>query len=246
MRRVLVSPRAIQSDRVTVTDPRQLHHLLHVLRVRVGDALECCDGQGRSYAGQVIHRSSHQLVVKINARILKPRQALHVTLAPSLIKLDRFEWVVQKATELGVDRIVPVVTARTIVRPSLAQAERRLERWRRIIRQAAQQCGRPSVPDIEPPQPFARFIAGVNRAASRLVMPTLARTTVALQEGVAGVAEAGSVIIAIGPEGDFTPEEVDSAARQGAALVSLGLLTLRSETAAIATLAIVRYASGNL
>ena len=245
MRRVLVSPRAIQCGRITVTDPSQLHHLLHVLRVRVGDALECFDGQGRNYAGQVIRRRPRELVVKINAYATEPRRLLQVILAQSLIKLDRFEWLVQKATELGVDRIVPLVTARTIVRPSAGSSERRLERWRRIIRESAMQCGRRRLPVIEPPQPFECALAGEPEGRCT-IMPTLVGKPVPLAEGLSGVRGAASAMLLIGPEGDFTPEEAAQAARRGAVLVSLGPLTLRSETAALAALAVLQHTVGAL
>ena len=242
MRRVFVPPGAIQRDRAVLTDPEQLHHLLRVLRVKTGDALECFDGEGRSYAGRVIKHSSGELVVQFDTALPEPPAALQITLAVSLIKLDRFEWMVQKATELGVDRLLPLVTARTIIRPSSAQAERRLERWRRIIRQAAEQCGRRRLPEIEAPQPFERFVEGCVGEPC-ILMPTLGRQTIPLREGLAALAERGAVIILIGPEGDFTPEETRLAVRRGARLVSLGALTLRSETAALATLAVVRYVS---
>ena len=243
MHRVLVPPHAVQRDRVIVSDPDRLHHLRHVLRVSTGDALECCDGQGHSYTGRILTHSARALVVQLDAALPEPPVVLPVTLAVSLIKLDRFEWMVEKATELGVDRLLPLVTARTVIRPSPAQAERRVERWRRIIREAAQQCGRRRLPEIEAPQPFERAIAGFAQDACML-MPTLAGQTVPLRDALAGLAQRGSAAILIGPEGDFTPEEARLAAGRGATLVSLGALTLRSETAALATLAAVRYAAG--
>ena len=245
MRRVLVSPEAIQRGQVILTDQRQLHHLLRVLRVKPGDALECVDGQGCSYAGHVIRQSPRELVVAIGSPLAEPERALQVTLAQALIKSDHFEWVVQKATELGVDRIVPLVTARTIIRPSAAQSERRLERWRRIIRESAMQCGRRRLPVIEPPHPFARALAG-EPGARCMIMPTLAGKPVPFSEALSVLRGATSAVLLIGPEGDFTPEEVAQAARSGAVLVSLGPLILRSETAALAALAVLQHTVGAL
>lgn len=245
MRCVLVPPHAIRGQRVVVTDPGQLHHLLRVLRIKTGDLLECLDGQGGRYTGRVLRCASRELVVQIDTQRTESRRALSVTLAQALITFDRFEWAIQKATELGADRIMPLVTARTVIRPSPSQAERRGQRWQRIIQQAAQQCGRPSLPVLEPLQPFEQAVAGADRA-SRLIMPTLAKETVPLREGLAGLDESASVTILIGPEGDFTPAEAELAARHGAVLVSLGPRTLRAETAAIATLAIVQQAAGVL
>ena len=245
MRRVLVSPEAIQRGQVILTDQRQLHHLLRVLRIKPGDALECVDGQGCSYAGHVVRRSPRELVVAIGSPLAEAERALQLTLAQALIKLDRFEWVVQKATELGVDRIVPLVTARTVIRPSIGSSERRLERWRRIIRESAMQCGRRRVPAIESPQSFERALAGASGGCCT-IMPTLVGKPVPLAEGLSGVRGAASVVLLVGPEWDFTPEEAAQAARSGAVLVSLGPLILRSETAALAALAVLQYTVGSL
>ena len=243
MHRVLISPRAIQGGRIRVHDPGQLHHLLHVLRVNTGDALECFDGEGRRYAGRVIKRSPQELIVQLGAASAEPFPAVQVTLAVSLIKFDRFEWMVQKATELGADRLIPLVTARTVIRPSSAQAAGRLQRWRRIIQEAGRQCDRQRLPEIELPQTVERVVAECGPEICLLV-PTLAGQTVPLRDALAGLNTCRSAMVLIGPEGDFTPEEAQAAARHGARLVSLGAMTLRSETAALATLAVVRYAAG--
>ncbi|MBI2104716.1 MAG: 16S rRNA (uracil(1498)-N(3))-methyltransferase [Candidatus Omnitrophica bacterium] len=241
MVRVLVPPDAVARDRITVSDPAQVHHLLHVLRIRPGDPLECFDGAGRRYAGRVLQRRRQAVIVSIESQDTAPASRARLILVQALIKPEPFAWVVQKATELGVERVAPLVTARTTARPVADRLERQVERWRRISRAAARQCGRQDVPLIEPPRPFGQLVPAVAQHA-RLIMPTLAVPAVPLREGLEGCRGAEAVAALIGPEGDFTPEEAALAQRHGARAVSLGRLTLRSETAAVATLAVLRYA----
>jgi 16S rRNA (uracil1498-N3)-methyltransferase len=166
-------------------------------------------------------------------------------LAQALIKPERFDWVVQKATELGVDRVTPLVTERTLVRPMRDSAQRKLTRWQRIAREAAMQCGRSSIPAIDVAQPFDQFAPSLARY-SLVLMPTISVTARPLNAELEGLKEAAAAMTLIGPEGDFTLEEVALAQRYGARAVSLGRLTLRSETAAIATLAILQHTAGVL
>src|SRR3989338_4333034 len=113
MVRVLVPPDAVARARITISDPGQVHHLLHVLRVRSGEPLECFDGTGRRYMGRVLRRGRQGVVLAIEAQDAEPPPPVRLILAQALIKPERFAWVVQKATELGVERVVPLVTART-------------------------------------------------------------------------------------------------------------------------------------
>jgi len=240
MRRVVIPPAAVQRDRITIDDPGELHHLLHVLRVKVGDPLDCFDAHGHSYLGRVVRCTRTALVLAIQEERTEAPPSRRLTLVQALIRPERFAWVVQKATELGVERLVPLVTARTTVRPAPARAERQVERWQRVSREAATQCGRRTVPRIEPPQRFDRVMP-VIAGEARVIMPTLAAPASPLREAAAGLRHGDSVAAVIGPEGDFTPEEAALAKRHGARLVSLGGLTLRSETAALVTLAILQY-----
>ncbi|MBI3321576.1 MAG: 16S rRNA (uracil(1498)-N(3))-methyltransferase [Candidatus Omnitrophica bacterium] len=242
MHRVLVPPQCLQGRAIAIRDPNTLHHLLHVLRVQVGDPLECFDGQGQGYRGSVIRRSKRALVVAIDAKICEPAPRLRVTLALSLIRPERFEWALQKATELNVERVIPMIAVRTTARVSGDRASRKLERWRRIVREAAQQCGRLRVPELQAPQPLAALLPELDQYDT-VLMPTLAGQTIPLERGVEPVSGPSRVAMLIGPEGDFTEEEAKVATQHGATLLSLGRLTLRSETAAIALLAILQYAA---
>lgn len=244
MHRVFVPPEAIRGHQVIVNDPAACHHLRDVLRVRPGDRLECCDGQGRRYVGPILRASSRELVVAIERADHEPPPPVAFTLAQALIKPQRFEWVIQKATELGVAQILPLYTARTMSRPVAHGAGLRGARWQRIAREAAAQCGRATIPLVGAPRPFAAAVEALGGQPA--LMLTLADEGLPLREAGRRLRRAAEATIFIGPEGDFTPEEIQVATRHGVCAVRLQHLILRSETAAIAALAILQHTVGSL
>jgi len=254
MHRFLISPHKVRGSTIAIDDPKAIHHIRDVLRLGVGDRVVCFDGTGTEYAGTIIRNSTTRLLIQVDKQVQKAQGPLTLWLAQGLPKADRFDWVVQKATELGVARIVPLITRHTVLRLTTEQGQKKLTRWQRVAQEAAQQCGRVSIPAIDPPQPFERFLASIEDIPL-ILMPTLAVTTIPLSEILPARPECGgaggnvqppvkAVAVLIGPEGDFSREEVALAEARGARPVSLGSLTLRSETAALATLAIVRYVFG--
>jgi 16S rRNA (uracil1498-N3)-methyltransferase len=234
--RILIRPEDLHGRTAVIQDAKALHHLLHVLRTKPGDAVECFDGTGRSYRGRVARATRRELVVEVRDVREEPSAGSTVTVAAALIRAQRFEWMIQKVTELGARRIVPLLTERTLVRPGADRSGDRLRRWRRIAEEAAQQCGRATVPPVEAPVRFAQFLAPL-APEEVLLVPTLAASTVPLRQALARRPGASPAVVAVGPEGDFTPGELVAAQRAGGILVSLGRLTLRSETAAVAALA---------
>ncbi|MBI3997158.1 MAG: 16S rRNA (uracil(1498)-N(3))-methyltransferase [Candidatus Omnitrophica bacterium] len=245
MHRILVAPQAIQGDTITVTDPRERHHLVTVLRVTAGDPVECLDGEGGRYRGTVLRCTRKEIVIHIDERQRDEGSELQVTLAQALIKPERFEWAIQKATELGVRRIIPLLTARTVSRLTTERAHAKLNRWQRIVREAAKQCGRPMIPTLESPTSLSQFLQSSDRS-ELLLMPTLAVEASPLGGVLMKHRALRAVTVLIGPEGDFTPEEVLQAQRRGAEAVSLGPVTLRAETAALTILSILHYTHGAL
>lgn len=167
-----------------------------------------------------------------------------LTLAQGAIQPQRFDWLVQKTTELGVAEIIPVLTSRTRQREADPTGGSRLARWRRIAEEAAGQCGRSTVPTVRPPQAF-ESLAGSLRGR-RAVMLTLAAPGRPLEQAVADLRETEEAVLLVGPEGDFSPGEVTLAERHGARVVRLRGATLRAETAAVATLAILQHRVGML
>ena len=242
MHRVFIPPEAVRGGTITITDAKTLHHLRHVLRLGAADRLECFDGRGHSYVGSIVRGDRRQLTVSVDQRTEEPTPRLSITLAQALIRPERFEWLLEKATELGVVRVIPMMTDRTTARVVGDRGRARQARWQRIIASAASQCGRAKLPLLEAPQPFQRL---VERFSGRpALLPTLTAEGESLAEGFRELREAAEAIVLIGPEGDFSPAEVALATRHGARPVGLGRHTLRSETAAIAILAVLQHAAG--
>jgi 16S rRNA (uracil1498-N3)-methyltransferase len=228
-----------------VLEGREAHHALHVLRVRQGERVIVLNGAGGEWVCEVggCHRDRLQLVVV--QKNLVPPLSWRVTLLQALPKGKIIESIVQKATELGVHRIVPLVTERTAVRLEEATASLKTAKWQTIAIEAAKQCGSAWLPHIEAPVTPEKYLAHLPEFELSLVG--------SLQPGSRHAGEyfdafrekqkrpPQSIAVWVGPEGDFTPEELASIIASGAGPITLGRLVLRSETAAIYCVSIINH-----
>ena len=217
----------------------QAEHMARVLRAMPGMEADVVAG-GHVFHAEVAAVSPSE--VRFNLLVeVEADPALPVTLVMAVYKFDRMEWALEKATELGVGAVAPVIARRT-EKHLAAAAEKRVERWRRIVHEAAQQARRSDVPVIHTPVPLAAFVKGTSSAA-RIVLAEQERTTTlrsALDEALAAAgAEMPALEVAIGPEGGWAPEEEALFDANGWRAVSLGPRILRAETAAIAALAVI-------
>ena len=218
----------------------QAEHLARVLRAHVGTEADVVAG-GRVFHARVAALSNQEVRFNLIAE-LRADPALAVTLVVSIYKFDRMEWALEKATELGVRTVVPVIARRT--EKHLAQAaEKRAERWRRIVHEAAQQSRRSDVPLIHDPTTLAARVRA-SSTATRIVLAEQERTTalrIAIEEAASQAAgqKMPELEIAIGPEGGWAPDEEALFDSNGWRAVSLGPRILRAETAAIAALVVV-------
>jgi 16S rRNA (uracil1498-N3)-methyltransferase len=217
----------------------QAEHMARVLRAQPGEQLDVVAG-GYVFHAEVAAVSAAEVRFNLLAEV-EADPALPVTLVMTVFKFDRMEWAIEKATELGVAGIAPVIARRT--EKHLAQAAAaRAERWRRIAHQAAQQSRRSDVPAVHTPVQLAERVRAAS-AATRIVLAEQERTTTlraALEESIAGAgAEMPQLELAIGPEGGWAPEEESLFDANGWRAVSLGPRILRAETAAIAAMAVV-------
>jgi 16S rRNA (uracil1498-N3)-methyltransferase len=217
----------------------QAEHMARVLRAQPGTEADVVAG-GRVFHAEVAAVALNEVRFNLLAE-LEADPALPVTLVVSIYKFDRMEWAIEKATELGVAELAPVIARRT--EKHLAEAaQKRVERWRRIAHEAAQQSRRSDVPLIHDPAPLATRLRAASKA-TRIVLAEQERTTTlrfALDEAVAAAqAEMPALEIAIGPEGGWAPEEEALFDANGWRTVSLGPRILRAETAAIVALAVV-------
>jgi 16S rRNA (uracil1498-N3)-methyltransferase len=217
----------------------QAEHLTRVLRAQPGMEADVVAG-GRVFHAQVVAASPKEVRFNLISE-LEAEPALPVTLVMAVYKFDHMEWAIEKATELGVAAVAPVIARRTD--KHLAEAAKtRVERWRRIVQEAAQQSRRSDVPVVYNSIPLSACVRAVSEA-TRIVMAEQERTTTlrnALDEAItAAETEMPSLEIAIGPEGGWAPEEEALFDANGWRAASLGPRILRAETAAISALAVV-------
>jgi 16S rRNA (uracil1498-N3)-methyltransferase len=242
MHRFFVSPEIVAQQEVSL-GPELAHRLGRVLRLQPGDRVLLLDGSGREYDVELTGLSASAVrgtVMASHEGTGEPR--LRLTLYQVLIKGPRFDWVLEKGTEVGISSFVPVVSSRSVVRPGEASASR-LERWRRIVTEAAEQSGRSRLPQLSPPIAFADAVAS---APGLRLLPWEGEADGTLREALAAEGPLQAVSLFIGPEGGFPAEEVEMARRQGVQTVSLGPRILRAETAAIVAAALILQELGEM
>ncbi len=217
----------VSEDRALLVGP-EAHHLTHVMRAKPGAQVVLFDGSGAEFVARVeqVGRSEVRLAV-LSRQEVDRELPLELTLGVALPKGDRQRWLVEKAVELGVGRIVPLLTARSVARP----APQSLKRLRRTVIETSKQCGRNRLLEIAQPRPWADYVADAGDAPCRLLAQPHGQQT-----GVDPLSAAdleGPVFLAVGPEGGFTDEEVSLAVAAGWRTIDLGPRILRIETAAI-------------
>lgn len=230
-----------QEGEVSVSGPR-LHYLLHVLRVRAGDVLEVFDGDGLAFDAKVVSVGELGGVLLLGEKREAPRPR-SITIVQGLPKAEKLELVLQKGTELGASAFAPAACARSVVKLE-GKEEAKLSRWQRIVEEAARQCGRASVPVVFAPKPLLAAVSALPGDPAVLVLDEEERA-LPLSTAVASVGTRPLALV-IGPEGGLTREEVAALVKQGAIPVTLGRLVLRTETAALAALAVMRHLEGEL
>lgn len=210
-----------------------------VRRLAIGEPVVLFDGAGHSWLGAVCGAGRDGVRVRVTAA--RPDGAgespLDLTLAVALLKSDKLDWVIEKATELGVSRLRPFASAHSLAQPSA----NRLARWQQLARAAAKQCGRSAVPAVAAPCMFAELFA--RPAAARLLLAEHGET---VPLASLPLDRPASVLLAIGPEGGFEPAELADAHAAGFTLVGLGPRILRAETAAITAVALCQSRWGDL
>ena len=244
MGRFFVRPEAIEAGRVRF-DADEVRHLVRVLRLRRGAILEATDGAGRTLSVRLESLGPGAATGTIVSEAGPTRESpCAITLGQAILKGERMAWLVQKATELGVARIVPLVTERMVARPVRDRSDGRRARWERIAREAVKQCGRAWVPAVAAPRTLAEVLTEASGHDA----------TWLLVEGggvpLAAVArEAGSprrILLLIGPEGGFTGDEVTLAERGGVRVVGLGPRILRAESAGLVAITLCQHLFGDL
>jgi 16S rRNA (uracil1498-N3)-methyltransferase len=239
--RVFVDEALSVGQRLTV-DGGAGNHVARVLRLRVGDVLTLFDGHGGEYSGRIeqMHRDTVHVSV-LEHRDEERESPFHLTLAQGISRGERMDWVVQKATELGVARIAPIFTERSVVQLDERQAAKKVQHWRAIAIAACEQSGRNRVPEILAPVGlYAMLENGMARGAALLLSPGAALRVVDIP-----AAHSGATVL-IGPEGGLAEVEQETALRAGFTPVRLGPRVLRTETAAVCALTVLQQQFGDL
>ncbi|HVG18462.1 MAG TPA: 16S rRNA (uracil(1498)-N(3))-methyltransferase [Blastocatellia bacterium] len=253
-RRFYASPDEISGSAIRLSRD-ETHHLTRVLRLGFGEEVFVFDGCGREYRCSFAALEHGRARLEVSETLLdRVEPSTHITLAQALAKGEKFDFIVQKATELGVSAIAPLATAHADVKLSDERSEKRLERWRRISLEAMKQCGRRRVVEIAPPVALKDFLDAVRARDAGASDSGFARTLLVFSErGGAAIADAlprpadnSEVIALVGPEGGWGDEELTLLDERGARAVTLGPRVLRAETAAVVAVTLIQHILGDL
>jgi 16S rRNA (uracil1498-N3)-methyltransferase len=241
MRRIY-SDEPLREGRTVALTGEAANHIAKVLRLRVGDTLAMFDGSGRDFDSEITGFRRDEVSVTIGAgREIANESPADITLLQGVCRGPRMDTVIQKATELGVRCIQPVLVERSVVRLDAEQAERKQEHWRRVAISACEQCGRSRIPEVAAPLPLDAAFERMERHALRLLLDPAGGATLR-----SASADGRPIALLIGPEGGFTTSEARLAADCGFQSVRLGPRILRTETAPLAALAILQFLAGDL
>ncbi len=226
------------ADTLTISDNNQYHHMAHVMRMKADDQVVVCDHEGRCFLMNILSIDKTTVTLNKVRALPKLDKLFHITLAQALIRKDHFELVCQKATELGVDTIIPIITDRTIVKLDEKNVSKKQSRWQAIIQEASEQSHRNHVGNIES---VMRIDSLDYSRYDTIFVAYEKESSVSLKKALKTTSKDAKIMVIIGPEGGFTESEI-AYLEQYAQVVTLGPRILRSETAAIFSLAAISYA----
>ena len=243
MTRFHLAPDAVQGDRV-VFDAAAAHHLGRVLRAAGGEVVQAVDASGQLLSVRLTTIASRRAEgVVVGRSLLATESTLDLTLAQAIPKGDKMEHVIRMATELGVTRVVPLLSQRTVVRLEPRRSDSRLARWRRVAREAAQQSGRAAVPEIAAP---TQLSAWRPEASATGLLVCFWEEEQRRLDSMLPAGPCARATVVVGPEGGLTGDEVRSLAAAGGLVASLGPRLLRTETAGAVAVALLQARYGDL
>ena len=240
MRRFYCPSCNITQSQATIIDASQVHHIKDVLRIKAGAKIALFDDEQKEYSGLVKQVSQQKIIIAIERQEQAKSDEKTICLAVALPKRAKFDFIVEKLCELGVDTIAPLISRHTVVRPAKDKQEKMFIRWQKISLGASQQAKRRTLARI---LPIGDFEAGLSliKDFDLALIACLNVRAIPLKEALRDFS-AQSIIVFIGPEGDFACREVELALKSGCIPVSLGALTLKVDTACLFVLSILRYA----
>lgn len=245
MHRFFVDKENISESTIKI-DGEDVKHIVNVLRIEAGEEIEVCDKEGRDYKCKIVEISKENVSCEIlDIYKSKGESEIEITLFQGIPKSTKMELIVQKSTELGVKRIVPIMTARSIVKINDRKKEdKKIERWSKIAAEAAKQSKRGVIPEISSLMAFTEMIDHL-RDEPMVIVPYESEEDIGIKS-VLKDCKHKKINIVIGPEGGFAEKEITSLKAMNSHIVTLGPRILRTETAGFTTLAIVLYELGDL
>ena len=231
MHHFFVTPQQISGDKIRI-EGGDVNHMKNVLRMKLHEKAEISDGESRTYLCEV---------EAYEEDVADTEPASKLYLFQGLPKSDKMELIVQKAVELGVYQVIPVAMKRSVVRLDDKKAAKKADRWNSIAESAAKQAGRSRIPEVTMPLSYREALKMAEELDVTLLPYELAGGMEVTREVIRQIKSGQSVGIFIGPEGGFEPEEVDAAVSMGAKVITLGRRILRTETAGLATLAVLMF-----
>ena len=239
----IYTPQSLAPQQSLLLEPRASKHLLTVLRLKAGAALVLFDGSGREFEARLDGMENHQALISTGAgHAVRSESPLHITLVQGISRGERMDYTLQKAVELGVTEIIPVLTERSVVRLDEKQAIRKREHWQQLVIAACEQSGRVRVPAVLAPQSLATLLSESLPLGLMLLLDPEA-------EAVLGNLPSplqNQILLLVGPEGGLSTAETTAAQRTGFISVKLGPRVLRTETAALVALSLLQSRWGDL
>jgi len=233
----------VSQDRIIISDRQQLHHLKDVLRLEAGDEAAVFDDKGNVYQVEVESLSYRNVVLKIkDIRKSDKSKRILIAIGCAIPKKSKMDDIIDKLTQLGVDKIIPLITERVIVKLDKDKKSQRQKRWQKIALSASKQSQRNTVPVVEVVMDFEEIIKRAQDFDLKLI-PNLRGERRTLKEALIGK-KPKSVLVLIGPEGDFSPEEISMAIKAGFIPVTFGDFVFRVETACLYIASVLNYELG--
>jgi len=244
MPRFYVSQPHIEKDMLRI-EGNEVKHIRRVLRLKAGDEIVVFDGSTKEYAGMIVEDRPSSVVIRIDSILSSGKESpLEITLAQSVLKGEKMDYLIQKATELGVKEIIPFFSSRSVPQLEKSKSLRRHHRWEKIAIEASKQCGRGVIPKIEVLQDYSEMLQNIPPNFLRLILWEKEGTRV--KEALAGSGEKIKIFFIVGPEGGLSQEEVNLSREKGFIPITLGKRILRSETASLSLLSILQYEWGDI
>lgn len=245
MPKFFVLPEKITENHLVV-DSEDVNHITRVLRLKEGDRISVCDGQGYDYEAQIQRLEKRRVICSVLSKtIAETEPEIEVVLFQALPKASKMEYIIQKTTELGISKIVPCRLSRCVVHLDAKNASKKAERWQKIAEAAAKQCGRGKIPQILPVTEFKEAVEQMKQAELSFA-PYECEEQNCLKPVLHSVRKPRTVSFMIGPEGGFDPAEIEFIRKSGIIPVTLGKRILRTETAGEAVLSMIMYEIGDI